>query len=88
MKSLLEEMGGTYRQVGDYFIPNLVLPDDGDDQIGKYGRMRRCYLENTEKSSAPTMRWRVHYSSICPKSTKHAMSARKSSFPLWQSRRV
>ena len=23
MKSLFEEMGGTYRQVGDYFIPNL-----------------------------------------------------------------
>ena len=45
MKSLFEEMGGTYRQVGDYFIPNLVLLDDGDDQIGKYGRMRRCYLE-------------------------------------------
>ena len=45
MKSLFEEMGGTYRQVGDYFIPNLVLPDDGDYQIGKYGRMRRCYLE-------------------------------------------
>ena len=30
MKSLFEEMGGTYRQGGDYFIPNLVLPDDGD----------------------------------------------------------
>ncbi len=25
MKSLFEETGGTYRQVGDYFIPNLVL---------------------------------------------------------------
>lgn len=25
MKSIFEEMGGTYRQVGDYFIPNLVL---------------------------------------------------------------
>ena len=45
MKSVFEEMGGTYRQVGDYFIPNLVLPDDGDYQIGKYGRMRRSYLK-------------------------------------------
>ena len=34
MKSLFEEMGGTYRQVGDYFIPNLILPDTGDYQIG------------------------------------------------------
>ena len=44
MKSLFEEMGGTYRQVGDYFIPNLVLPDTGNYQIGKYGRMRQRYL--------------------------------------------
>ena len=45
MKSLFEEMGGTYRQVGDYFIPNLVLPDTGNYHIGKYGRMRRSYLK-------------------------------------------
>ena len=49
MKSLFEEMGGTYRQVGDYFIPNLVLPDDGNYQIGKYGRMRRTYLKEHRK---------------------------------------
>lgn len=24
MKSIFEEMGGTYRQEGDYFIPNLT----------------------------------------------------------------
>ena len=40
MKTIFEEMGGTYRQVGDYFIPNITLPDDGEYQIGKYGRMR------------------------------------------------
>ena len=50
MKSLFEEMGGTYRQVGNYFIPNLVLPDTGDYQIGKYGRMRRTYLKEHRKS--------------------------------------
>ena len=49
MKSLFEEMGGTYRQVGDYFIPNLVLPNDGNYQIGKYGRMRRSYLKEHRK---------------------------------------
>ena len=49
MKSLFEEMGSTYRQVGDYFIPNLVLPDVGDYQIGKYGRMRRSYLKEHRK---------------------------------------
>ena len=49
MKTIFEEMGGTYRQVGDYFIPNLVLTDDGDYQIGKYGRMRRSYLKEHRK---------------------------------------
>ena len=41
MKSLFEEMGGTYRQEGDYLIPNLALPDEPEYQIGKYGRTRR-----------------------------------------------
>ena len=49
MKALFEGMGGTYRQVGDYLIPNLVLPDDSNYQIGKYGRMRRSYLKEHRK---------------------------------------
>ena len=38
-------MGGTYRQVGDYLISNLSLPNESEYQIGKYGRMRRSYLK-------------------------------------------
>lgn len=49
MKTIFEEMGGTYRQVGDYFIPNITLPGDGEYQIGKYGRMRRSYLKEYRK---------------------------------------
>ena len=49
MKSLFEEMGGTYRQEGDYLIPNLALPDEPEYQIGKYGRMRRNYLKEYRK---------------------------------------
>lgn len=49
MKSLFEEMGGTYRQKGDYLIPNLALPDEPEYQIGKYGRMRRSYLKEHRK---------------------------------------
>ena len=49
MKTIFEEMGGTYRQVGDYFIPNITLLDDGEYQIGKYGRMRRSYLKEYRK---------------------------------------
>ena len=37
MKSLFEQMGGIYRQEGDYLIPNLALPDIGDNQIGNMG---------------------------------------------------
>lgn len=45
MKSLFEQMGGTYRQEGDYLIPNLVPTDTENYQIGNYGRMRRTYLK-------------------------------------------
>ena len=45
MKSIFEQMGGTYRQEGDYLIPNLALPEEPEYQIGKYGRMRRRYLK-------------------------------------------
>ena len=49
MKSLFEEMGGTYRHEGDYLIPNLTLPYDDDYEIGKYGRMRLSYLKEHRK---------------------------------------
>ena len=49
MKSLFEQMGGTYRQEGDYLIPDFVLPDTESYQIGKYGRMRRSYLKEHRK---------------------------------------
>lgn len=37
MKSIFEQMGGTYRREGDYLLPNLSLPPDAEKyQIGKY----------------------------------------------------
>ena len=50
MRSLFEEMGGTYRREGDYLIPNLALPDEPAHQLGKYGRMRRSYLKEHQKA--------------------------------------
>ena len=38
-------MGGTYTQVGDYFIPNLVISETAQSPLGKYGRMRKRYLK-------------------------------------------
>ena len=45
MKTFFEQLGGTYRQEGDYFIPDLDLPQKTDCHIGKYGLMRKQYLK-------------------------------------------
>ena len=45
MKSVFEAMGGTYRQCGDYLIPDISLPNTETTSIGKYGRMRHRYLK-------------------------------------------
>ena len=50
MKSIFEENGGTYTRVGDFFIPDLVLEEQPEGQIGKYGRMRLEYLKKRKKS--------------------------------------
>ena len=51
MKSLFEEMGGTYRQKGDYLLPNLSLPPDIEEYLlGKYGRMRQRYLKEHRRA--------------------------------------
>lgn len=35
----------SYTKIGDYYIPDLILPDEPGYRIGKYGRMRKQYLE-------------------------------------------
>ncbi len=35
----------TYRQAGDYQIPNHRVEEQRREAPGKYGRMRRAYLE-------------------------------------------
>ena len=44
METIFEQMGGTYRQEGDYLVPDLKLPDTEHYQIGKYGHLRQTYL--------------------------------------------
>lgn len=34
----------TYTRTGDYYIPNLTLPDNAAHPLGKYGRMRQQHL--------------------------------------------
>ena len=42
MKSTFEILGGTYRQEGDYLLPNVELPES--PQIGVWGQRRYKYL--------------------------------------------
>lgn len=35
----------TYSKSGDYFIPNLTLSQQSEKPLGKYGRMRKAYLQ-------------------------------------------
>ena len=41
-KSLFEQIGGTYRQEGDYFLPNLTVPESAP--VGIWGQRRKRYL--------------------------------------------
>ena len=44
MKSLFEQLGGTYTRQGDYCLPDVCLPPEEERPIGVYGQRRRAYL--------------------------------------------
>ena len=48
-KSLFEQMGGTYTQVGDCLIPNLILPEQQEQPIGVWGQRHARYLKQHHK---------------------------------------
>ena len=50
MKSIFEQNGGTYTKVGDYYIPNITVPDTKKYNIGKYGNLRKTFLKKHHKS--------------------------------------
>ena len=45
MKSLFEQLGGTYTRQGDYYLPDVCLPPEEERPIGIYGQRRRVYLK-------------------------------------------
>ena len=49
MKSVFEQMGGAYKAAGDYFIHDLLSPDNKENHIGKYGRMRQHFLKENHE---------------------------------------
>ena len=49
MKSLFEQMGGTYREENGYLIPNLTLPDEEQVEIGVWGQRHLRYIKQHHK---------------------------------------
>ena len=45
MKSIFEKNGGTYTKVGDYYIPNITVPNTKKYNIGKYGRLYAKFIK-------------------------------------------
>ncbi len=48
-KSLFEQNGGTYRQVGDYYLPNITIPKEDTEPIGIWGQRHLRYLKQHRK---------------------------------------
>ena len=44
-KSLFERMGGTYKQVGDYLLPGLILSGQEQQSIGIWGQRHARFLK-------------------------------------------
>lgn len=55
MKSYFEERGGTYTQIGDVLIPDLVMDPQPEGEIGVWGWRRKRYLKEHKKGMYNTM---------------------------------
>lgn len=54
-KTIFEEMGGTYTQVGDYLLPDLKLPEEDQQSIGVWGQRHRRYLKEHRRATYATL---------------------------------
>ena len=55
MKTLYENLGGTYHEENGHLIPNVTLPEQTDYQIGKYGRMYLDYIKQHRRGRYTTL---------------------------------
>ena len=53
MQSIFDKMGGTYRQEGDYLLPNIEAPES--PQIGIWGQRSLRYLRTNKNVLYMTM---------------------------------
>ena len=54
-KTIFEEMGGTYTQVGDYLLSDLKLPEEEQQPIGVWGQRHRRYLKEHRRAGYATL---------------------------------
>ena len=55
VKTIFEEMGGTYTQQGDYLLPDLQLPEEENKPIGVWRRRHRRYLQEHKSATYTTL---------------------------------
>ena len=48
MQTTFEKLGGSYRQVGDYLLPDIEVPES--PQIGIWGQRRLQYLRTSKRA--------------------------------------
>ena len=49
MKSIFEQLGGTYHEENGYLIPDLRLPAEEEQPIGTWGQRHLDYLKQYQK---------------------------------------
>lgn len=58
----------TYRRVGDYNIPNLVLPpEEANITLGKWGMLHKNYLMKHKKVLFTTLLTKANFISTVPR---------------------
>ena len=55
MKTLYEQLGGTYREENGRLIPEMKLPEQTNYQIGKYGQFYLAYIKNHRRGRYTTL---------------------------------
>ena len=55
MKTLYEQLGGTYREENGRLIPEMKLPEQTNYQIGKYGQFYLDYIKNHRRGTYTTL---------------------------------
>ena len=55
MKTLYEQLGGTYREENGRLIPEMKLPEQTTYQIGKYGQFYLDYIKKHRRGRYTTL---------------------------------